>query len=213
MISALTKRPIIQSFMESIREMDTENYLKSLIYCFGAPTIKGLKAASLINLKRGEEEVRALWEVHGQEWLRPLKVEAVLLNSGRFPSGRNALVMIYKRELLERALKSEGARSILSPRGYPFPFALDACLEHLRLRFCLEFEFPHEIGIFLDYPPEDVRGFLDHQGTRSLAVGYWKVYGNVENARRAFRRYRRAERNAARSLLKGRGFRISGNAD
>ena len=87
-----------------------------------------------------------------------------------------------------------------------FPFSLDACLEHLQKRFRLE--FPHEIGLFLDYPPEDVRGFLEHRGAESLAVGYWKVYGNVEKARRAFRRYRRAECDAARSLLNGNGFRL-----
>lgn len=201
------KRPIIQSFMESIRGADTEEYLKAVLFCFGAPTIRGLKAATLINLKRGGENVRILWEERGEEWLRPLGVEAVLLNGGTASAGeRNALVMVYRRELLEEILALEDVHGILSERGYAFPFGLEACLEHLRRRFLVE--FPHEIGLFLGYPPEDVRGFLEHRGAKSLAVGYWKVYGNVEKARRAFRRYRRAERDAARSLLSGSGFRL-----
>lgn len=199
------KKPIIQSFMESIRGTDTEQYLKALIFCFGAPTIKGLKAATLINLRRGDEDVRGLWESHGEGWLRPFGVEGMLLNAGTDPLPyRNALVMVYRRELLEEVLASEGARAILSCRGYDSSFGIDACLEHLQRRFRLE--FPHEIGLFLGYPPEDVRGFLEHKGAQSLAVGYWKVYGNVEKARRTFQRYRRAEHEAARSLLNGAGF-------
>lgn len=201
------KRPIIQSLMESIRETDTEKYLKAVLFCFGAPTIRGLKAATLINLKRRGEDVRALWEARGEEWLRPLGVEAVLLNGGMTAAeDRNALVMLYRRELLEEVLALENVRDILSERGYAFPFGIEDCLGHLRRRFLVE--FPHEIGLFLGYPPEDVRGFLEHRGAKSLAVGYWKVYGNVEKARRAFRRYRRAERDAARSLLSGSGFRL-----
>ena len=201
------KRPIIQSLMESIRETDTEKYLKAVLFCFGAPTIRGLKAATLINLKRRGEDVRALWEARGEEWLRPLGVEAVLLNGGMTAAeDRNALVMLYRRELLEEVLALENVRDILSERGYAFPFGIEDCLGHLRRRFLVE--FPHEIGLFLGYPPEDVRGFLEHRGAKSLAVGYWKVYGNVERARRAFRRYRRAERDAARSLLSGSGFRL-----
>lgn len=200
------KKPIIQSFMESIREADTEKYLKALVFCFGAPTIRGLKAATLLNLRRGGEDVRPLWRARGESWLRPLGVEAILLNGRVASASGSALVMIYRRRLLERVLASKAVRDILADRGYAFPFSLDACLEHLQKRFRLE--FPHEIGLFLDYPPEDVRGFLEHRGAESLAVGYWKVYGNVEKARRAFRRYRRAECDAARSLLNGNGFRL-----
>ena len=38
--------------------------------------------------------------------------------------------------------------------------------------------FPHEIGIFLGYPIEDVKGFIERQGKDYLFSGYWKVYGN-----------------------------------
>ena len=87
--------------------------------------------------------------------------------------------------------------------GYPLP-DLDVCLDYLCDRYRVE--FPHEIGLFLDYPPEDVRGFMEDRSAKSLAVGYWKVYGNVRKARRTFRRYRRAERDAARWLMSENNF-------
>ena len=36
--------------------------------------------------------------------------------------------------------------------------------------------FPHEMGLLLGYPVEDVTGFMVHGGKNSLYSGYWKVY-------------------------------------
>ena len=37
-------------------------------------------------------------------------------------------------------------------------------------------DFPHEIGLLLGYPPEDVSGFIENGGKNFLCSGYWKVY-------------------------------------
>lgn len=65
---------------------------------------------------------------------------------------------------------------------------LAALLRHLRRRLLWREGFPHEIGLFLGYPPEDVQGFLaDPGGGRCKLCGHWKVYHDVEGARRAVR--------------------------
>ena len=46
--------------------------------------------------------------------------------------------------------------------------------------------FPHEIGVFLGYPLEDVIGFCRHKGEGCKLCGYWKVYGDVDHAKRCF---------------------------
>lgn len=53
--------------------------------------------------------------------------------------------------------------------------------------------FPHEIGLFLGYPPGDVRGFIDHKAESFRLSGIWKVYTDVEGARRMFRKIHRCE--------------------
>ena len=35
--------------------------------------------------------------------------------------------------------------------------------------------FPHEIGVFLGYPVEDVEGYMQNDGKNFLLVGYWKM--------------------------------------
>ena len=52
-------------------------------------------------------------------------------------------------------------------------------------------EFPHEIGLFLGYPPEDVRGFIENGARGCKCVGCWKVYGDAETARETFAKYKK----------------------
>ena len=52
-------------------------------------------------------------------------------------------------------------------------------------------EFPREVGLFLSYPPEDVKGFIDHRANNFKCAGLWKVYGDEEKARLLFAKYRK----------------------
>ena len=54
-------------------------------------------------------------------------------------------------------------------------------------------EFPHEMGVFLGYPVEDVIGFIEHEGRECLGVGYWKVYENMPQKKKVFEQFERAK--------------------
>ena len=77
-------------------------------------------------------------------------------------------------------------------------------LGQLMRRFRSESEFPHEIGLFLGYPPEDVKGFIDNNAENCKCVGAWKVYGNPEEAEKVFERFRKCTKAYSEQLLKGR---------
>ena len=49
--------------------------------------------------------------------------------------------------------------------------------------------FPHEIGLLLGYPIEDVTGFVEQKGKNYLYSGYWKVYRDVAAKKRIFAQY------------------------
>ncbi|MDR1875888.1 MAG: DUF3793 family protein [Synergistaceae bacterium] len=197
--------------MTLIRNRDTGEYIESLIACFAAPTIRGLKSGSLLNLRRhGDGNIAAIWDAEKEELLRKFQLEAFAFppRPQRSAWGQDAvLLLLYKKELLARALFTEKAAAILHPLGYDCcPPCVESYLERLGERWRIENNFPHEIGLFLNYPPEDVREFIRHRGQRSLATGYWKVYGNVRKAKRTFQQFRQAEYEAARSLIRQAGF-------
>ena len=54
-------------------------------------------------------------------------------------------------------------------------------------------DFPHEIGLFLGYPPEDVRGFIENKAQDCKCVGCWKVYGDETAAQRRFAQYQKCK--------------------
>ena len=47
------------------------------------------------------------------------------------------------------------------------------------------------MGLFLSYPPEDVKGFIDHRTNNFKCAGLWKVYGDEEKARSLFAKYKK----------------------
>ena len=65
-------------------------------------------------------------------------------------------------------------------------------------------EFPHEMGLLLGYPVEDVEGFIENKGHNYLYSGYWKVYGHVEEKKALFNRYEEARKILIQLLASGR---------
>lgn len=99
--------------------------------------------------------------------------------------------LLFRRSLLEAYLNNSEALDILKKAGYE-----DFSFGKILLRFKKHYEaylndehkqFPHEMGLLLGYPIEDVRGFIEHNGCGCLYSGYWKVYRNVPLKRRCLR--------------------------
>ena len=75
-------------------------------------------------------------------------------------------------------------------------------LAHLKERFrstC----FPHEVGLFLSYPPLDVEGFIRNGGRDYAYSGLWKVYSNIEKAAYIQGLYERCRQAYIRSYRRG----------
>ena len=90
--------------------------------------------------------------------------------------------------MLAAQLKQPAVVRLLAQAGYPVeaPFSLEQLLRCLSRRLRQSEGFPHEIGVFLGYPLEDVIGFCRHKGEGCKLCGYWKVYGDVDHAKQCF---------------------------
>ena len=79
-----------------------------------------------------------------------------------------------------------------SPRlRLPQRFCTGLPVAALRRRLAQSGQFPHEIGLFLGYPPCDVLGFLHDAGRHSKLSGYWQVYGDAQAALALFAKYKK----------------------
>ena len=67
--------------------------------------------------------------------------------------------------------------------------------------------FPHEIGIFLGYPLDDVVGFIENRGQNCKCCGLWKVYCNESETRKLFDKLEKCTRIYLRVFSEGRTIR------
>lgn len=160
-------------------------------YC--GVTFAGIKAASLISIKRECAKCIGKYIKH----FKRIGFDFCILRL----KGERVLLLVYNREKLWGILSNGEARDFLSRFGYDYT-DLRGALAQLKSRMG-EDGFPHEIGLFLGYPIEDVKGFIEHPNEDVKLVGYWKVYENAECKKKVFERYNKCTENIVKKLSDG----------
>lgn len=153
-----------------------------------APTFRGIKPSNLFRYQPDDRKklLEKLDYWNSELELSGLRVRAIkeCSRTGAF------LIFVYREKWLESILYKPSVRRFLKKTGYRMEKCVDDYLNQLSDRLCLEHDFPHEIGIFLGYPLEDVVGFIKNQGKNYTLSGYWKSYGDPKKARERFDSYR-----------------------
>lgn len=161
-----------------------------------APFLKGMRKASVLNIEK--EWVRELYRL-----IEPTDISCRILVVRK----SRCLALFYRKEGLKAVLSGRQVRQFLLEYGYEDE-ELDKYITRLSARMNRyskdEIAFPHEIGVFLDYPLEDVKAFIKNNGKESLFTGYWKVYHNPERARLTFLAYDKATDSAVNEFLIGK---------
>ena len=154
-----------------------------------APTLAGLKTASMFTCPYDDkaallDSIRQLNKKLGPKGLRLLPL--------RF-SDKKALVYLYRPAMLHTDLKDATALRLLAEQGYTCGNC-QKCVAQLAQKLRREEAFPHEIGLFLGYPAEDVCGFMEKGPECCKCSGCWKVYSNEAEARKKFAQYKKCTR-------------------
>lgn len=168
---------------------------------FCSPTLAGIKTASLFSHAYESpvcllQELRALNRLLARKGLCALPL--------RYAGGK-ALIYLFRRSRLQCDLSDPAARALLEERGYSCE-SPEKCIAQLIGRLKEYEEFPHEIGLFLGYPLEDVRGFIENSGCNCKCVGCWKVYSDEKACQKLFEQYRLCTEIYLRNLSEGKSI-------
>ena len=162
-----------------------------------APTLAGFKCGSMFRVNSDPHGILEQVSGLGYELShRGLRIDFLVVDD------EGCLLYVYRPKLLEARLRDREVRDFLAGYGY----AANGCtstLAELFDRFTHCPLMPPEVGIFLDYPIEDVRGYIENEGRCSRCIGCWKVYGDVEAAERRFQSYKRCRDVYSRRLAQG----------
>lgn len=159
---------------------------ESILVQFCSPTLAGMKTGNLFHCSYKDINKLKSQINHWNRKLNPKGVKISLLN---FNNNR-AQIYVYRPNKLTSDLFNLEAKNLLKKMGYKCNSLEDYIYElSSRLKSCDE--FPHEIGLFLGYPLQDVKGFIKNKGKNSKCSGYWKVYTDEYKAKREFTKYRK----------------------
>lgn len=169
-----------REIFEMVREMDLKNIEMQLaMQC--APLITGLKLSNLLIVPvENERQVRELIGKSGISYYKMLQTE------------KKVTFLLFRRKKLEEFLCQKEIRQFFYQQGYSL-FQFGQILKTFQIRYATYMkergEFPHEMGLLLGYPLEDVQGFMENEGKYFLYAGYWKVYENMTEKLKLFRKF------------------------
>lgn len=174
--------------------MSIDNYLVE--HC--SPTLASLKTANLFSCRYDSDEQlqcavqmwNALFSTKG--------IELIILKQTK----ELALIYVCRKNRLCADLNKPGVAEFLKEYGY-HNNEVEYSLSVLKERLAASNDFPHEIGIFLDYPLNDVKGFIENSGANFKCSGCWKVYCNECDAIRTFHKYKKCREVYSRLFRSG----------
>ena len=163
-----------------------------------APSLLGIKCASLMSATKCGFDIGAYSEIFNRRAAaRGLKIKTMCECDNR------VLLLLYNENKLSARLGDPECRRLLAENGYSDDMSTEQCLDRLAKRISEQNGFPHEVGVFLDYPIEDVIGFIRNNGSCYKLSGYWKVYGDPDRAQRTFDNYNKCRKFLCNKLSEG----------
>lgn len=150
-----------------------------------APVITGIKLSNLLILSSEDEgKLRAILKKTGIISYRLLREK----NKTTYLLFRKIPLCVY--------VNNKNIQKFLGEMGYrDFTLGKILCTFQYRYESYMRQrkDFPHEMGILLGYPIEDVQRFIEEKGKNYLYSGYWKVYQDVASKKKLFEQYENAK--------------------
>lgn len=171
-------------FFNMLSELEDKEYFeKFMLYNLSLVT-SGIKPSATVNLTKENRNLYKLWLVYGENFLNNEDLDCVLLRENE----KSIVVLIYNSEVLRKYLNKKENSVFLKKLGYNTNYSLEEALNKLQERYKL-YNCPHELGVFLGYPVDDVIDFMECSNKKCVMCGYWKVYNNEERAIETFKLY------------------------
>ena len=189
----------IQEIMKLRTSQDEEAKMALLLAIHCAPILSGSKAANIMTVTVHEfDRIGYLLEDTGIRY-RFLKTK-----------GDKGILYLYREKRLRQYLEQEEIQEFLSEYGYDevnIAKMLNLLSKRIQMYNDQDAVFPHEIGVFLEYPLGDVKGFLANEGKNFMYSGYWKVYQDLQGAVRRFTQYDMERELTIQALMQGKSIR------
>ena len=157
-----------------------------------APLLAGIKISNLFSVKY--EDYNELYEkiIILNQTLNKKDIYIRIIK--KFNSSNSFyLIFAYRKTKLSERITEKLIKVFLKDYGYSNCKSLNDYLCILTEKLNSSEAFPHEIGIFLGYPLNDVIIFIKEKGKNFVSCGIWKTYSNKNHYEKVFSIYKRCK--------------------
>ena len=191
----MSNNEIICKFLSFKENLSQKYHLLYTIKYLVAPVIYNTKPGSIISFKAGRKNLFNGWKQYKETVCKQLNLSFREVHK----TNHSVCVFIYKENALTGFLRESFNQEFLEGYGYLKEMSLEQKINHLASHYsngC-----PDEIGVFLGFPIEDVKSYIEHHGEGYKQCRYWKVYHNDLVAENTFKDYDDAKVTVAKEAL------------
>ncbi|NRT75920.1 DUF3793 family protein [Clostridium beijerinckii] len=185
-------------FYKRLDLMEDKEYIENFLVYNSSLVIAGVKPAVTINLKKSNEKMYFGWNDFGKKFIKNINLKFIELRE----NNDCMIIMIYDENILEKELNKKSHIDFLANIGYPSQIKIDRYIDTLKFRYN-KYHCPHELGLFLGIPFEDVKDFMECTTKKCLLCGYWKVYNDSKKAKMIFNTYDTVKEYTINNMLEG----------
>lgn len=178
--------------------MNDKDYIENFLLINISQVLSGIKPASTVGLIKSKNNIYEKWIKYGADFIRSINLEFVELRE----NSDSVILLIYNREALVKNIFHKDIKSFMVKLGYDEKEDINLYIDKLKERYEL-YHCPHELGLFLGIPINDVKDFMNCTKKKCLLCGYWKVYNDCNEAKRIFSQYDKVKVHTVSEILKG----------
>jgi len=195
-------------YINRVYKTDNSIYINILLANFCMPTLFKLKPSTLVQIQKRHGSLKNMLNILMID-IKAYDCNYIIL----YENHLMASVLIYHESILRTWLLRRENQKYLIGLGYNLDgdmltrlfIALSIKLNCYNQNKLIE-QFPHEIGIILGYPLEDVKEFVNSKGQNYIICGCWKVYHNVERSKKLFELYHRIRVYSVKCVEEGKSL-------
>lgn len=185
-------------FYNKLDTMEKQDYIENYLLYSTSLVIAEVKPAVTIAIKKTSTRLYNTWNDFGKAFVDNIGLKFVELRE----NNDCIIVMIYNEKLLYKEISKNSHTNFLAKLGYPSLVNVTDYVNVLKSRY-EKYHCPHELGLFLGIPFEDVKDFMECTTKKCLLCGYWKVFNNEEKAKITFERFDTIKEYTMKNILKG----------
>lgn len=183
-------------FYSRLNNMGDKESIEKFLIFNSSLVISGLKPSATVNIKKQNNHIYDKWKKYGASFIKNIGLKYVVLRE----CSKALIILIYNEENLSNYIFNKENLDFLNEIGYKGKETLEEYLECLKDRY-LKFKCPHELGVFLGFPLDDVRDFMNCNEKKCLCCGYWMVFNDYDKALATFNKFDEVKNHAINEIL------------